>query len=83
MIFQCLLRYWAILVLLSQAATQTLNIVAHQDDDLLFLSPDLINDIASGRSVRTVFLTAGDAGNGRDYWISRQAGSQAAYSKRQ
>ena len=27
----------------------TLNIVAHEDDDLLFLSPDLIRDIRGGK----------------------------------
>ncbi|KAF7594635.1 hypothetical protein BBP40_008725 [Aspergillus hancockii] len=61
-------------------AAQTLNIVAHQDDDLLFITPDILNDIRSGRAVRTVFLTAGDAGNGEGYWTSRQAGSLAAYA---
>ena len=33
----------------------TLNIVAHQDDDLLFLSPDLLHNIQAGRCVRTVY----------------------------
>lgn len=56
-----------------------LNIVAHQDDDLLFLSPDLLHDIHSGKCVRTVFLTAGDSGYGRAYWLSRQQGSEKAY----
>lgn len=58
----------------------TMNIVAHEDDDLLFLSPDLLHDVQSGRCVRTVYLTAGDAGNGRFYWLNRQRGSEAAYS---
>lgn len=57
-----------------------MNIVAHQDDDLLFLSPDLLHDIQSGKCVRTVFLTAGDSGNDRLYWLSRQLGSEAAYT---
>jgi LmbE family N-acetylglucosaminyl deacetylase/uncharacterized membrane protein YsdA (DUF1294 family) len=57
-----------------------MNIVAHEDDDLLFMSPDLPHDIQSGRCVRTVYLTAGDAGNGRFYWLNRQLGSEAAYS---
>ncbi|OOF95011.1 hypothetical protein ASPCADRAFT_208632 [Aspergillus carbonarius ITEM 5010] len=63
------------------ASTRTLNFVAHQDDDLLFLSPDLIRDILSGEPVRTVFLTAGDAGLGPDYWQSREQGSLAAYAR--
>lgn len=58
---------------------RTLNIVAHQDDDLLFLSPDLLHAIQSGRTVRTVFLTAGDAGT--DLWQTREAGVQAAYAQ--
>ena len=66
----------------------TLNIVAHQDDDLLFLSPDLLHDIRAGKCVRTIFLTAGDAGElaGKRadqrtrYWHAREAGSMAAYA---
>ncbi|KAE8356865.1 putative deacetylase LmbE-like domain-containing protein [Aspergillus coremiiformis] len=71
----------AILGPLTLSAAQTLNFVAHQDDDLLFLSPDLLGEVRSGRDVRTVFLTAGDAGNGEAYWTSRQAGSLAAYAQ--
>ena len=56
------------------------NVVAHQDDDLLFLSPDLAHDLQSGRCVRTIYLTAGDGGSGKLYWISRQLGAEAAYS---
>src|SRR5262245_28199466 len=33
-------------------------VVAHEDDDLLFLSPDLLHDIQSGACVTTVFVTA-------------------------
>lgn len=58
-----------------------MNIVAHQDDDLLFLSPDLLHDVQSDACVRTVYLTAGDSGYGKLYWLSRQLGSEAAYSK--
>jgi len=57
-----------------------MNIVAHQDDDLLFLSPDLIHDIKSGKCIRTVYLTAGDGGFDALYWQKRERGSQAAYS---
>jgi LmbE family N-acetylglucosaminyl deacetylase len=57
-----------------------MNVVAHEDDDLLFLSPDLLHDIQSCRCVRTVYLTAGDGGYGRFYWLNRQLGSEAAYS---
>ncbi|KAF5860718.1 hypothetical protein ETB97_001225 [Aspergillus alliaceus] len=67
---------------LHSSAAQTLNIVAHQDDDLLFTSPDLLHAIQASRKVRTVFLTAGDAGETfTGYWEQRQAGSQAAYAQ--
>jgi LmbE family N-acetylglucosaminyl deacetylase len=55
-------------------------IVAHQDDDLLFQSPDLLETIAGGGCVRTVFVTAGDAGLGATYWHEREEGSRAAYA---
>lgn len=62
-------------------AGRLMNVVAHEDDDLLFLSPDLLNAISAGECVRTVFLTAGDAANGIAYWQARQQGSQAAYAE--
>ncbi len=57
-----------------------MNIVAHQDDDLLFLSPDLLHDLAAGNCMRSIYLTAGDAGGDQQYWLSREQGSEAAYS---
>ena len=56
----------------------TMNIVAHEDDDLLFLSPDLIHDVQAGRCVRTVFVTAGAFPGDTDYGAQREAGSRAA-----
>jgi hypothetical protein len=58
-----------------------MNAVAHQDDDLLFLNPDLLNDLHSGNCVRTLYMTAGDSGFGKYYWLSRQLGAEAAYSR--
>ena len=60
---------------------QVMYIVAHQDDDLLFQSPGLLEDIAAGDCVRTVFVTAGDAGLGTSYWHAREEGSRAAYAE--
>jgi LmbE family N-acetylglucosaminyl deacetylase len=57
-----------------------MNIVAHQDDDLLFMSPDLLHSLQADDCVRTVYLTAGDAGGSQLYWLSREQGSKAAYS---
>jgi LmbE family N-acetylglucosaminyl deacetylase len=58
----------------------TLNVVAHQDDDLLFINPAISDDIAVGRCVVTVFITAGDAGRGHSYWQRREQGPMAAYA---
>ena len=58
-----------------------MNVVAHEDDDLLFMNPDLLHDIKAGHCVRTVYVTAGDAGGDEFYWLSREQGSQAAYGK--
>ncbi|MFI5100308.1 MAG: PKD domain-containing protein, partial [Actinomycetes bacterium] len=65
----------------SCAQGSTLDVVAHEDDDLLFLSPDLLHDVRSATCVRTVFVTAGDAGSGQGYWNARQNGSMAAYAE--
>ena len=57
------------------------NVVAHQDDDLLFLSPDLLQDVRAGGCVTTIYLTAGDAGRGAEYWGAREDGERAAYAE--
>jgi LmbE family N-acetylglucosaminyl deacetylase len=59
----------------------TLNVVAHPDDDLLFLSPDLLHDIQSGRCVQTVFVTSGDAGNDSTFWGMRENAIKTAYAQ--
>ena len=58
-----------------------MQIVAHEDDDLFFQSPDMLHDIQAGRCVRTVFVTAGDDAKGRPYWSGRERASQAAYAE--
>ena len=58
-----------------------MNVVAHQDDDLLFMSPDVLHDIKAGACIRSVYLTAGDAGAGQSYWLARERGSEAAYAE--
>ncbi len=57
----------------------TLSFVAHEDDDLLFMNPDHLHELHGGACLRTVYLTAGDAGMGSKYWLSRQKGAEAAY----
>lgn len=56
-----------------------MNTVAHQDDDILFMNPDTLHDIHDGNCIRSVYITAGDAGQGQLYWLSRERGSEAAY----
>lgn len=57
-----------------------MNIVAHQDDDILFINPDTYHNLKAGKCVRSVYITAGDAGNAQFYWLSREDGSKAAYA---
>ena len=61
-------------------AGATLTIVAHEDDDLLFISPDLLHAIQAGVAVRTVYVTAGDDGMPAGYWMTREGGPKAAYA---
>jgi LmbE family N-acetylglucosaminyl deacetylase len=61
--------------------TRAMYVVAHEDDSLLFQSPALLGDIRSGRCVRTVFLTAGDAGMAESFWRAREQGAEAAYAQ--
>ncbi|WP_405474817.1 chitobiase/beta-hexosaminidase C-terminal domain-containing protein [Paenarthrobacter ilicis] len=58
-----------------------MQVVAHTDDDLLFLSPDFMRDIQAKRCVQTVFTTAGEAGEGASYWRGLEAGIRASYAK--
>ena len=55
--------------------------VAHEDDSILFQDPEISREIAAGRCVQTVFVTAGDAGDGSSYWLAREAGARAAYAE--
>lgn len=57
-----------------------MNIVAHQDDDLLFMNPDLQHQIDMKYCVRTVYVTSGDAGQSSQYWLSRERASESAYA---
>lgn len=66
-----------------QARPVVMQVVAHQDDDLLFMNPDLLGSIHLGGPVVTVFLTAGesDVPDAAGYAASRQAGARAAYAR--
>ncbi|KAL4993531.1 putative deacetylase LmbE-like domain-containing protein [Aspergillus recurvatus] len=71
----------ALTLLTPALSAKTLNIVAHPDDDLLFLNPNIQHEISSGSTVRTVYLTSGDAGQPYEYWTLRQSGLLAAYAQ--
>src|SRR5262249_7816405 len=74
---------------LAQAAPRPINVVAHEDDDLLFINPDIQADIASGRPARTIFVTAGNQGYyeklpswpNAPFWQMREAGIKLAYAQ--
>jgi LmbE family N-acetylglucosaminyl deacetylase/CRISPR/Cas system CMR subunit Cmr4 (Cas7 group RAMP superfamily) len=61
-------------------ARTALTLVAHQDDELLFINPDLQAEIDGGACATTVYLTAGDIGDTAPYWQQRERGTQAAYA---
>jgi hypothetical protein len=56
---------------------------AHEDDDLLFLNPDIAHAFAAGKYITTVYFTAGsctgDTGENA-YYLDREAGVRAAYA---
>ncbi|MFJ6212190.1 PIG-L family deacetylase [Streptomyces sp. NPDC092296] len=59
----------------------TLQVVAHPDDDLYFMNPDIAQSIAEGAQVVTVFITAGDSsGANRVPGGPRPRRDQQAYS---
>ncbi|GAB2828881.1 hypothetical protein GCM10027200_30400 [Lentzea nigeriaca] len=68
--------------------TTTVSFVAHPDDDLLFMNPDIASDIQAGFDVWVVYLTAGDvplrpgkSHGGMDYVDMRINGARAAYAR--
>jgi LmbE family N-acetylglucosaminyl deacetylase len=66
---------------LSAGTGGVLTVVAHPDDDLFFISPDLVHDVRGGRAVTTVYVTSGDAGRGDRYRRRRERGVAAAYAQ--
>lgn len=55
-------------------------VVAHQDDDLLFMNPDIMHALDQGGSAAVLYLTAGDGGAPSYYWQRREMGAKAAYA---
>ncbi|MGE5182419.1 MAG: FG-GAP-like repeat-containing protein [Acidobacteriota bacterium] len=54
-------------------------IVAHQDDDLLFVQPDVLDAVRAGTGVTAVYVTAGNGLKGADFAQQRYAGLRDAY----
>lgn len=61
-----------------------MQVVAHQDDDLFFMNPDLDRSIDAGLPSTTVYLTAGeitgDGASSEERARNRQRGAQNAYA---
>ena len=55
-------------------------IVAHQDDDLLFIEPDVIDAVRAGGGVTTIYVTAGNATHGTGQADKRYDGLESAYA---
>src|SRR5512140_3899043 len=54
-------------------------VVAHQDDDLLFMQPDVFELVQRGTGVTTVYVTAGNGTKGADVAAQRDVGLMEAY----
>jgi LmbE family N-acetylglucosaminyl deacetylase len=60
--------------------SKDLYLVAHADDDLLFINPDIYENIRKGDAVETIYVTAGDKRKSPEYWMAREAGVREAYA---
>ncbi|WP_186317662.1 PIG-L family deacetylase [Curtobacterium sp. 9128] len=64
------------------AAGSQITVIAHPDDDLFFMNPDILGKVsAAGWCTTTVYVTSGDAGLGSSYSTARESGIKAAYAK--
>jgi hypothetical protein len=55
--------------------------VAHEDDDILFMNPDILHAIAAGKYVTVVYLTGGACSDNLAFAVVREAGVMAAYAR--
>ncbi len=56
-------------------------VVAHADDELLFMNPDIDNKLKAGACMSAVYLTAGDARLNVGYATDRTYGAKSAWAK--
>ncbi len=66
-------------IALSLAPSEDLVIVAHQDDDLLFMQPDVLDAVKRGAGVTTVYVTAGESFRGTAAVEAHYDGVREAY----
>jgi len=62
-------------------ACTDVHVVAHPDDDLLFMNPDIAGELAGGHKVVVVYVTAAELTDAtrESYWRDRERGVLAAY----
>jgi LmbE family N-acetylglucosaminyl deacetylase len=63
------------------ATARDLVVVAHQDDDLLFMQPDVLEAVRRGDGVTTVYVTAGNDAKGLRVAADRDVGLMQAYGQ--
>ena len=61
------------------AHTHDVIVVAHQDDDLLFMQPDVLESVRRGTGVTNIYVTAGNGKKGADAANPRYEGLKRAY----
>jgi LmbE family N-acetylglucosaminyl deacetylase len=71
---------WASPSLVQCNGIKDLVFVPHEDDDLLFMNPDIASTIEAGGCVQVVYLTAAERGEGVTYMLGRERGVRAAYA---
>ena len=62
------------------APADSLTIVAHQDDDLLLMQPDVHDAVLAGKGAVHVYVTAGNSESGVEFSETRDLGLLAAYA---
>ena len=65
-----------------ETSGQLVQVLAHPDDDILFMNPDLAAGIHNGQPTVSVYLTGGESSlpNPAEYVAQRQEGTRAAYA---
>lgn len=63
------------------AQTRNVAVIAHQDDDLIFMQPDLPEAIQRGEGLTNVYVTAGNSTKGFEFAEPRYRGLMMAYGE--